>query len=137
MVAEMTAMEVSGASLLDEATAAAEAMQMSHRILKGKRSKYFVDSNCHQQTIDVIQTRAEPMGIEVVVGDSLTADLSKGDYCGILVQYPDTRGADGDRGGRGRQPDGGSVQRRLLRDPCPVPRYARSRWGSRWSWATA
>merc|ERR1740130_1620276 len=93
MVAEMTAMEVSGASLLDEATAAAEAMQMSHRILKGKRSKYFVDSNCHQQTIDVIQTRAEPMGIEVVVGDSLTADLSKGDFCGILVQYPDTRGS--------------------------------------------
>lgn len=93
MVADLTAMRVSGASLLDEATAAAEAMSMSHRILKGKRNKFFLDEKCHPQTIDVIRTRAEPIGIEIVVGDVKNADFSDKEYCGVLVQYPNTEGS--------------------------------------------
>ena len=63
-------MEIANASLLDEATAAAEAMMMAHRVSKSKSDRFLVDQDCLPQTIAVIKTRAEPIGIEVVVGDS-------------------------------------------------------------------
>jgi glycine dehydrogenase len=92
MVSDMTGLEVANASLLDEATAAAEAMAMAHR---GSRSKannaaFFVDKNCHPQTVAVIQTRAEPLGIDVQVADP--ADLDPGAVFGAIFQYPGTNG---------------------------------------------
>jgi len=92
MIADLTGMEVAGASLLDEATAAAEAMSMSKRLTKGKRQKYFVDQHVHPQTLDVVLTRAGPIGIEVVVG-CVEKDFKPDDsYCGALIQYPNTTG---------------------------------------------
>jgi len=92
MVMDLTGMELANASLLDEATAAAEAMGMSHRITKGKSNIFFVDHDCHPQTIAVVQTRARSMEIEVVVGDP-DVDLDQHDIFGALVQYPGSRGA--------------------------------------------
>ena len=93
MVADLTGMEIANASLLDEATAAAEAMTMARR-LKGRKStasRFLVSDRCHPQTIEVVQTRAEPLGIEVVVLDVNEAEFDE-DVYGVLVQYPDTRG---------------------------------------------
>ncbi|CAG5116255.1 unnamed protein product, partial [Candidula unifasciata] len=90
MIADLTALPVSNASLLDEGTSAAEAMSLCQR--QNKRKKFFVDEKCHPQTILVVQTRAGPQDIEVVIGSWKTVDLSNKDYCGALVQYPDTDG---------------------------------------------
>ncbi len=93
MVSDLTAMEISNASLLDEATAAAEAMTMARR-LKGRKSTasaFIVSDRCHPQTIDVVLTRAEPLGIDVAVTDVSAADFDENVF-GVLVQYPDTRG---------------------------------------------
>ena len=68
MVRDLTGMEVANASLLDEATAAAEAMTMLHRVSKSSALKFFVADSCFPQTIDVLRTRAEPLGIELVIG---------------------------------------------------------------------
>ncbi len=92
MVIDLTGMELANASLLDEATAAAEAMAMSHRLSKSKSNTYFVDSDCHPQTIAVVQTRAESMGFEIILGDP-ARDLSEIDFFGILLQYPQSTGA--------------------------------------------
>ena len=92
MVMDLTGMELANASLLDEATAAAEAMAMSHRITKGKSDTFFVDHDCHPQTIEVVRTRARPMEIEVVVGDP-EVDLDRHELFGALIQYPGSRGA--------------------------------------------
>ena len=91
MVMDLTGMEIANASLLDEATAAAEAMAMFHAEKRGKRSRFFVSSGCHPQTIAVVQTRAEPLGIDVVVGShgDFTPD---DDTFGALLQYPATDG---------------------------------------------
>lgn len=70
MVSDMTGMPMANASLLDEATAAAEAMTMSFALTKGKRDKFFIGKNCHPQTIALLQTRAEAVGIDIVVGDA-------------------------------------------------------------------
>ncbi len=93
MVMDLTGMPCANASLLDEATAAAEAMTMAHR-LRPRRSTanvFFVSEKCHPQTIAVVQTRAEPFGIQVVVGDHRTYDFAD-EVFGVLVQYPDTEG---------------------------------------------
>ncbi len=94
MVEALTGMPIANASLLDEATAAAEAMTMSWRIARHKRSAFFVDAGAHPQSIAVIQTRAQPLGIEVVVGDPHSLDLAAegGRFFGMLVQTPDTEG---------------------------------------------
>ncbi|MDR3375155.1 MAG: aminomethyl-transferring glycine dehydrogenase [Ancalomicrobiaceae bacterium] len=92
MVADLTGLDVANASLLDEATAAAEAMAMAHRLAKGGRNAFFVDRNVHPQTLAVLQTRAEPQGFELVVGDP-AKDLDPAAVFGLLIQYPDTRGA--------------------------------------------
>jgi glycine dehydrogenase len=91
-VQELTGLEIANASMLDEATAAAEAMTMAHRLTKGKCDRFLVDSNCHPQTIAVVLTRAEPLGIEVVIDDINTLDTDKACF-GALVQYPATDGS--------------------------------------------
>ena len=114
MVMDLTGMELANASLLDEATAAAEAMAMARRVSKSRSARFFVDADCHPQTIAVVRTRAERLGIDVVTGDPYRAldgdphddphgDVRGdvlGDVFGVLVQYPGSSGA--------------------LRDPTPV-----------------
>jgi glycine dehydrogenase len=92
MVTDLTAMEVANASLLDEATAAAEAMTMCYG-LQGRegRNVFFVSETCHPQTIAVVQTRALPIGIEIVVGDHAKFALTEKVF-GVLLQYPATDG---------------------------------------------
>jgi glycine dehydrogenase len=93
MVSELTAMDIANASMLDEATAAAEAMMMSHRF-KGSdtRKVFFVSEKCHPQNIEVVRTRAAALGIETVVGNHETFAFDEKVF-GALVQYPDTFGA--------------------------------------------
>ncbi len=93
MVIDLTGLEIANASLLDEGTAAAEAMLMLHRVAKGKtRNVFFVSEACHPQTIAVVQTRAVPIGVEVVVGDHRTFAFTE-EVFGALVAYPATDGA--------------------------------------------
>ncbi len=91
MVIDLTGMELTNASLLDEATAAAEAMALSRRISKSKSQVFFVSNDCHPQTIAVVRTRARPLGLEVVVGDPFT-ELEGQDAFGVLIQYPGSSG---------------------------------------------
>ncbi|MGB8368621.1 MAG: aminomethyl-transferring glycine dehydrogenase subunit GcvPB [Verrucomicrobiia bacterium] len=91
MVADLTALDIANASLLDEATACAEAMTMCHR-LKDGRNIFFVSQSCHPQNIEVVRTRAKAPGIEVVVGDHESFKFNNKVF-GVLVQYPDTFGA--------------------------------------------
>jgi glycine cleavage system P protein (glycine dehydrogenase) len=91
MVMDLTGMEIANASLLDEATAAAEAMHLAHGEAKGEANTFFVSELCHPQTIDVVKTRAWPLGIDVVVGDHETVALDD-DVFGVLIQYPATDG---------------------------------------------
>ena len=96
MVADLTGLPTSGASLLDEGTAAAEAMALSRRMGKNKKGLFLVDADALPQTIAVIQTRAEPTGVEVVVADlsaGIPADIAARDINGVLVQYPGASGA--------------------------------------------
>jgi len=89
MVIDLTGLEIANASLLDEGTAAAEAMHMLHSQTKKKGAhKYFVSEQVLPQTIDLLRTRATPVGIELVVGDHREADLSGPDFFGAMVQYP-------------------------------------------------
>jgi len=91
MVADLTGMEIANASLLDEATAAAEAMTLAKRSAKTRSNVFIVAGDCHPQTIEVIRTRAEPLGIEVKVGAAPEL-MKSGDYFGVLAQYPSTTG---------------------------------------------
>ncbi|MGI9395765.1 MAG: glycine dehydrogenase, partial [Boseongicola sp.] len=90
MISDLTGLEIANASLLDEATAAAEAMTMSQRLAKSKSKTFFIDENCHPQNIEVMKTRAAPLGIEIVVGapDALEADK----VFAAVFQYPGTYG---------------------------------------------
>ncbi|KAK3090946.1 hypothetical protein FSP39_015975 [Pinctada imbricata] len=90
MVTDMTGLPVANASLLDEATAAAEAMGLCYR--HNKRRKFYIDKHCHPQTIGVVETRASALGIEAIRVDWRDMDLTNRDIIGILVQYPDTDG---------------------------------------------
>ena len=90
MVCDLTGLDIANASLLDEATAAAEAMAMAYRVSKSKSRTFFIDENCHPQNIAVMQTRAAPLGLEVIVGDP-GAMPSEGLFGGIF-QYPGTYG---------------------------------------------
>jgi glycine dehydrogenase len=93
MVIDLTGLEIANASLLDEGTAAAEAMFLAYQA-RGKEGKstFFIDSRCHPQTIDVVQTRARARGLATVVGDSQSAKFGDGVF-GVLLQYPTTDGA--------------------------------------------
>ncbi len=90
MICDLTGLEVANASLLDEATACAEAMTMAQRVAKSKAKAFFVDRDCHPQNIAVVQTRAAPLGIEVIVGDPEKMEADK--VFGALFQYPGTYG---------------------------------------------
>ena len=92
MIADLTGMELANASLLDEATACAEAMTLCQRMSKSKGKVFFVDENSHPQNIEVVQNRAKSIGIEVVVGNPLTAKLDEYDLFGILLHYPGSNG---------------------------------------------
>ena len=91
MIIELTGLEIANSSLLDEGTAAAEAMSMSYGLCKTKANAFFVDAGCHPQTIEVIKTRALPLGIEVIIGDYAEFDFSTPIF-GALLQYPTTEG---------------------------------------------
>ncbi len=91
MVMDLTGMELANASLLDEATAAAEAMALCHRASKKKCVRFLVDENTHPQNLSVIRTRAEYFGFDIIVGNPAT-DLAAHDVFGVLVQYPSTHG---------------------------------------------
>jgi len=91
MVADLTGLPLANASLLDEATAAAEAMHMAHAIRSGRRA-FWVGDDCHPQTIAVVRTRALPLGIEVHVGPVDGIDFAARDLFGVLLQYPTTDG---------------------------------------------
>mmetsp|Transcript_14398 Transcript_14398/g.40001 ORF Transcript_14398/g.40001 Transcript_14398/m.40001 type:complete len:1011 (+) Transcript_14398:63-3095(+) len=95
LVVDLTGLPMAVASLLDESSAAAEAMQMTFALKgkKGKKNHFFVSQDVHPQTIGLIETRAKAIGIKVVVGDHSQADFSSGNYCGAIVQYPNTYGA--------------------------------------------
>ena len=96
MICELTGLSIANASLLDEATAGAEAMAMAHRALRGKRNKMLVASDCHEQCLHVINTRAEPLGIEIQTVSSkemiTELEVQGSDVFAILLQYPGTFG---------------------------------------------
>ncbi len=95
VVCDLTGLQIANASMLDEGTAAAEAMMMCHRLKEGDAAshrKFFVSSACHPQTIDIVKTRSKPLGVEVIVGDHRTFKPDAQCF-GVLVQYPDTTGS--------------------------------------------
>ena len=92
MIAELTGLEIANASMLDEGSAAAEAMAFCRRVSKNPGTKFFVAQDCHPQTIEVVQTRAEPLRMQVVVGDPAT-DIDARECFGVLLQYPASTGA--------------------------------------------
>jgi len=91
MIIDLTGLEIANASLLDEATAAAEAMTMSYGLCKSKAKAFFVSSACHPQTIEVVQTRARPLGFDVIVGDHQAFAFDQPVF-GVLLQYPASDG---------------------------------------------
>lgn len=91
MITDLTGLDIANASLLDEATAAAEAMALAQRSAKSKATAFFADENCHPQTLALLKTRAEPLGWTVLVGDPFT-DLDPAAVFGALFQYPGTFG---------------------------------------------
>ncbi|MCY4336964.1 MAG: aminomethyl-transferring glycine dehydrogenase [Litoreibacter sp.] len=90
MVTDLTGLDIANASLLDEATACAEAMTMAGRVGKSKAKAFFIDENCHPQNISVMKTRAAPLGIEIIVGDP--DDLDAEQVFGAILQFPGTHG---------------------------------------------
>jgi len=95
LVTDLTGLQIANASMLDEGTAAAEAMMLAHRVKLGEShdaSVFFVSDKCHPQTIDIVRTRAKPLNVSVVTGDHRTYDFA-GKVFGVLVQYPDTTGS--------------------------------------------
>jgi len=92
LVTELTGLEIANASLLDEATAAAEAMTLCQRVGKGSGNRFLVSRHCHPQTIELIQTRARPLNIEVVLFDERTGVSDWSGIFGVIVQYPATDG---------------------------------------------
>jgi len=92
MITELTGMDIANASLLDEGTAAGEALTLAHRALKGKRNKCLVSRNCHPQTWDILETRATPLGIELIPFDESSSPTIDDDVFATILQYPDTYG---------------------------------------------
>src|SRR5215831_12544711 len=92
MICDLTGLDVANASLLDEGTAAAEAMALAERSAKADTKSFFVDKDVHPQTLAVLRTRAEPLGWNLIVGDP-AKDLAAAEVLGGLLQYPATSGA--------------------------------------------
>ena len=89
MVTDLTGMDISNASLLDEPTAAAEAMMLANRVSKSKSNKFFIHESCFAQTMSIMQSRAKPLGIEIHIGNSMDVDS---EYFGCYYQYPNANG---------------------------------------------
>jgi glycine dehydrogenase len=96
MIMDLTGLEIANASLLDEGTAAAEAMSMSYGVTKTKAQAFFVAENCHPQTIEVVKTRAIPLNIDIIIGKAETFDFAATPVFGALISYPATDGSVGD-----------------------------------------
>ena len=131
MICDLTGLDVANASLLDEATAAAEAMALAERAAQVKTKSFFVDAEVHPQTLAVLRTRAEPLGWNLIVGDPL-ADLDKADVFGALLQYPanvrrGARSAAGDRGAARQGRAGGRRRRPAGADAAGLARRTRRR----------
>ena len=92
MICDLTGLDVANASLLDEATAAAEAMALAERVVPNKTKAFFVDHEVHPQTLALLRTRAEPLGWTLITGDPLT-EIERADVVGALMQYPASSGA--------------------------------------------
>ena len=92
MVSSLTGLALANASLLDEATAAAEAVGLCRAVSRGKKAGFFASADCHPQTLGVLRTRAETLGIDLHIGDPDTADFAALDCCGVLLQYPASDG---------------------------------------------
>jgi glycine dehydrogenase len=104
LVGELTGFPLANASMLDEGTAAAEAMALVHDVARSRQAgAFFVDAACHPQTIAVVRQRALPLGFEIVVGDPMTAELAPGRFFGALVQHPASDGAVRDLSGFARR----------------------------------
>ena len=131
MVADLTAMDLANASLLDEGTAAAEAMAMLHRLNPKGGTQFFVDADCLPQTIAVVATRAEPLGIEVVVGDPDTPISPATGVFGLLLQYPGASGRVRDDRGADRA----RARARRARRGCGRPARAHTARRRRGRWA--
>jgi glycine dehydrogenase len=116
MVTDLTALDIANASLLDEATACAEAMMMSHRF-KGSdtRNVFFISENCHPQNIEVVRTRGAALGVETIVGKHESFSFSEKVF-GALVQYPDTLGALHDYAGFAEQAHAGGAMLTVATD---------------------
>ena len=99
MIADLTGLPIANASLLDEGTAAAEAMAMAINIASGQPRAFFAADHCHPQTLGVLRTRCSSMGVELVVGDPFADGFDPAKFAGVLVQYPDTNGDIHDFGG--------------------------------------
>jgi len=93
MISELTGLEIANASLLDEATAAAEAMTLCHRNSRGDKHRFLVSTLCHPQTIEILRTRAEPLGIEITSFDETEVEQDWTDVFAMIVQYPATDGS--------------------------------------------
>ena len=92
LVADLTGLELANASLLDEATAAAEALGLCRAVARGRKNGFFASDDCHPQTLGVLRTRAEALGITLHEGDPEAADFEALDCCGVLIQYPASDG---------------------------------------------
>lgn len=94
MITELTGMDIANASMLDESTAAAEAMTLCHRALRGKKNTFLISNACHPQTIELLKTRGQPLGFDLVMFDetSDSPDRNWSDVFGVIVQYPNTFG---------------------------------------------
>ena len=92
MITELTGMDIANASMLDESTAAAEAMTLCHRALRGKKNTFLVSENCHPQTIELLKTRGEPLGFDLIFFDETQKVENWEDVFGVMLQYPDTFG---------------------------------------------
>lgn len=118
MIADLTAMPLANASLLDEATAAAEAMSMC--ATQTNRRAFFVADDCHPQTIGVIETRAKGLGIEVLVGNLAGIDFESREFAGVLVQYPATDGRIGDHAALAEQIHAAGAMLVVAADPLAL-----------------
>ncbi len=92
MITELTGMDIANASMLDESTAAAEAMTLCHRALRGKKNTFLISKYCHPQTIELLKTRGEPLGFNLVIFDETQTHDAWDDVFGVMLQYPTTLG---------------------------------------------
>ena len=92
MITELTGMDIANASMLDESTAAAEAMTLCHRALRAKKNTFLISENCHPQTIELLKTRGEPLGFNLIMFDETQSIQNWNDVFGVMLQYPSTFG---------------------------------------------